>query len=366
MTRYQGDQLLMAALREPTTMAGLELPEWEVLIQAARQTRLLARLYFLARQAEITEQLPAAVQQQLTSAVTVVAYHQRRANWELNRIQRVLYRNGIAMIALKGSAYLQLGLKLGQGREMRDVDLMIQRGLIDKAEKLLLDHGWGSVKLDGYDQQYYRKWMHELPPLRHIHRVTEVDMHHTILPLTSRLKPDANALLDAAIQLRPSGLYVLAPTDMLLHSAVHLFFDGAMDQDLRDVVDLDWLLRHFSADPSFWDELVPRAESLQLGRPLFYALRFSQRLLDTPIPAAVMEQSRQFGPGPITLRIMDALIPRALLPSDSDRRTYLTAIARWLLYLRSHWLRMPPLMLARHLFHKGVISHIRGRNQIFE
>jgi hypothetical protein len=30
-------------------------------------------------------------------------------------------------------------------------------------------------------------------------------------------------------------------------------------------------------------------------------------------------------------------------------------VARWLLYLRAHWVRMPPLMLARHLSYKAYL-----------
>ena len=51
-------------------------------------------------------------------------------------------------------------------------------------------HGWLRMKIDPYDDRYYRVWMHEIPPLRHRERKTEIDLHHTILPRTSRLKPD--------------------------------------------------------------------------------------------------------------------------------------------------------------------------------
>jgi hypothetical protein len=33
---------------------------------------------------------------------------------------------------------------------------------------------------------------------------------------------------------------------MVLHSATHLFYDGELNHGLRDLVDLDDLLRHFS------------------------------------------------------------------------------------------------------------------------
>ena len=50
---------------------------------------------------------------------------------------------------------------------------------------------------------------------------------------------------------------------------------------------------------------------------------------------------------------MDRLLD-ALTLAEHPRRT-VPATARWLLYLRSHWLRMPPLLLARHLGYKAYL-----------
>jgi hypothetical protein len=356
MSGYRGAKLLLTALSKPSSMTDLSLADWEALIQAARQTRLLARLHWLLQQDTLLNQLPKPVINQLHNASVITCYHQRRARWELNRLQRVLSPHRIPLVLLKGGAYLMLDLEIAHGREMRDVDLLIPRNLIDQAELVLYEQGWGSSKMDDYDQRYYRDWMHELPPMRHVNRVTEVDLHHTILPRTSRLHPDPARLFQAATQLAPSGLGVLCAHDRVLHSAVHLFYDGALDRDLRDLVDLDSLFRESAADPDFWPGLVTRAEELELERPLYYALHFSEQLLNTPIPLAVKKQARRHAPGVLARWLMNHLVPLALLPSDPRHRHPMAGSARWLLYLRSHWLRMPPLMLARHLFHKGVIS----------
>ena len=90
---------------------------------------------------------------------------------------------------------------------------------------------------DAYDQRYYRQWMHELPPLRHMTRQTVLDVHHTILPLTAHLKPDPAKLWEAAVGIEGQvNFCVLAPVDMVLHSATHLFHDGELEHGLRDLV----------------------------------------------------------------------------------------------------------------------------------
>jgi hypothetical protein len=141
---------------------------------------------------------------------------------------------------------------------------------------------------------------------------------------------------------------------MVLHSAAHLFQEGELENGLRDLTDLDALLRHFGAEAGFWDQLVPRARELGLERPLFYALRYARRLLETPVPEAVWTEAQAGGPGGGVRRLMDRLVERALLPEPDDEARWGTWLARGLLFVRGHWLRMPPLLLARHLARKAV------------
>src|SRR5690606_29818819 len=124
----------------------------------------------------------------------------------------------------------------GVGRFSSDIDILVDRAELQLAEATLMAAGWEPMKIAAYDQRYYRDWMHELPPLRHGERGTVIDVHHTILPLTSRLKPDAARLVAAA---RPVDgvIHVLDAPDMLLHSAVHLFQDGEIRGYLRDLLD---------------------------------------------------------------------------------------------------------------------------------
>ena len=61
------------------------------------------------------------------------------------------------------------------------------------------------------------------------------------------------------------------------------------------------------------------------------------------------------------VRIMDRLVPYALFPQHPERPLFRANAARWLLYVRSHWVSMPPLMLLRHLAYKFYVRHLRWR-----
>jgi hypothetical protein len=135
---------------------------------------------------------------------------------------------------------------------------------------------------------------------------------------------------------------------MVLHAAVHLFHDGEIAGAIRDLVDLDGLLRWFARDDSFWSDLIDESRRLQLTRPTYYALRYADRLLGTPIPGVVESAIGPWAPRRPVRTLMDVLVERTLrgdvVGSDAS------ALA---LYIRSHWLRMPPLLLGRHLLRKA-------------
>jgi phytoene dehydrogenase-like protein len=142
---------------------------------------------------------------------------------------------------------------------------------------------------------------------------------------------------------------------MVLHSAAHLFHEGEPDNLLRDLSDLDLLLRHFSSTESdFWRRLIARADLHGLRLPLRLALRYCHQQLATPIPDAEMHAiganvSRRWQE-----RLLDFIYSRALQPTHSTAADHWTAWCNRALYARSHALRMPWPLLTYHLLHKAL------------
>ena len=144
----------------------------------------------------------------------------------------------------------------------------------------------------------------------------------------------------------------MGPADMVLHSSVHLFNDE-VGMPLRDLFDLHDLMCHFGSHAGFWDDLLARARLHGLGRPLYYTLRHTQRVLGTSIPQRVIQGAAVWAPTPMLRPIMDWVFWQRLPEPTMDSRTG-AGFARWLVYIRAHWLRMPPRMLIRHLAIKAV------------
>ncbi len=339
--------IVMRALAGPGELSWpLPVGDWEELIAQAREAQLLGALEHRLRERDLLDQVPSAPRAHLVSGRLVASAQHAVMRRELREIAKALQGIGGRVILRKGAAYLAAGLPCAPGRMFSDIDLLVSRRDLPHVEAALMLAGFVTTHHDPYDQRYYRR-MHELPPMQHVKRGTVIDVHHAIVPRSSGIRLDGSKLLDAAMPLLDGSRYfVLAPADMVLHSATHLFNNEDMSHALRDLVDLDVLLRHFARDASFWPSLVARADTLDLRRPLHYALRWTSRLLRTPVPETIADAGRAGAPAfPVSI-VMDRLLAHALRPSG---RHAATRFARRLLFVRGHWLKMPVPMLAWHL-----------------
>lgn len=311
---------------------------WNELIAAARAELLLGSIAERLQGIAVPEPVAAI----LADARGNTAHGHIAALWEAEMARRALAAVGCPVVLLKGTAYVAVGLRAGRGRSIGDLDILVPRAALGDVEAALIGAGWEWVKPDPYDDAYYREHMHELPPLIHRDRDRMIDVHHTILPLTARVRPDAGALLADSVALTngvalEGGLRVLAPEDMVCHAAAHLFADGDLAGGLRNLWDIQCLLEEFGGRPGFGETLRLRADLHSLADAVARARRLAAHL---------------FGEGTPRLDGSDRLVVRRLLARDGWGRET-RPVTRLGFYVRSHWLRMPPTMLARHLWTKA-------------
>jgi hypothetical protein len=316
--------------------AATNVEDWTAVLAAARAESLAGSLAFRLKGLA----LPDKVERLLADARGAAEAGRTQALWEAEMARRALEPLGVPVVLLKGTAYAAAGLDAATGRSIGDLDILVPREALPDAERALLAAGWEWVKEDAYDDLYYRRWMHELPPLIHSTRDRMIDVHHNILPLTARPKPDPEALIAGSMALE-NGLRILCPEDMIVHAAAHLFADGDLAGGLRNLWDIDRLLREFGEAEGFWPRLHERAARHGLLAAVHRAGRLANDLYGTPLP----ESWRVWDSA-------DPLFRARLLARDGWGRATRRAL-RFGFYLRSHWLRMPPLMLARHLWRKA-------------
>ncbi|WP_448661666.1 nucleotidyltransferase family protein [Sphingomonas sp. CJ20] len=339
--------ILARALRDPASVATLDGEGWTALLAIARAEQLIGTL---AHRVEGLPVPPAAARV-LADARASAEQGRMAALWEAEMARRALAGTGIPLILLKGTAFVAAGLSAGVGRAIGDLDILVPRDRIEAAEAALFAAGWEWVKPNAYDDAYYRRWMHELPPMIHRERDRMIDVHHTILPLTARITPDVVGLIADSVALE-NGMRILSSTDILCHAAAHLFADGDLAGGMRNLWDIDRLFREYAeAEPDFELNLYERSSAHGLFEAVARTLRIARALYGTPVTGftAPLRVS-------VALRWSDRLFLRRLLARDGWGRPT-RRLTRLGFFIRSHAIRMPPAMLLRHLWTKWRMGH---------
>lgn len=344
----------LPALREPQQVLSWSLAEWQVILRQARRLRLAGRLAWAISDAGLMNEAPLPARRLLRAEWNLSDARCTALTWAVDCIGRALRNSGVEPVLLKGAAYIVDGIALGRGRLPSDLDIMVSKDQLSQVERALMEADWSCIELDVADAHYYRAWSHELPPMRHHDHTLELDLHHNILPPRKGRWIDADALLRSA---RPAGLpswRVLSPEDQILHSAAHLFWDPEPLERVRDLVDIDGLMRaapesaHLSPE-AFADRIQARARQLRLEEPLALAVCCCAQWFRTPLPGHLIEDSRRRLSSRIWLPVFQFLLEPA--PVEGARPWRQRASSQ-LVLARYHWNRMPLRQLVPHLTRK--------------
>lgn len=344
---------LFQILRDVSHVEQMCLADWNGVLVLARQARLLGSIAsrILVRQ-DLEDRIPERVRGHLMASINYSVHRLQMVRMELAALSDALPA-GVPVTLLKGAAYIVEGLPLAQGRMPNDVDLLVPRAHLGIAEAALRDGGWEMENVDEYDQQYYRQWSHELPPMRIPGHALEVDLHHTIAPVTSRVRANDTALFSALVPVEGTRFSVLSRHDQIIHAAIHLFQDSELVGKLRDLVDIDALYRNSILDRQACDRLWARAVQHGATTPLWYALNYSRAWLGTPVPACPPGVEPPWLARATTGWLFRRVCPPRIFERGKTPGRVMVELAA---QARYHWLRMPPALLVRHLAHKSMTA----------
>jgi hypothetical protein len=353
----QSCQPLLSVISGTRSLAELDLSDWNQLLRQAGGAGLISRIGLEADACGLAERLADPVQRRLIAARTLADRQRHAVAWEARKLDQALAPLQIPVVLLKGAAYALADLPPSRGRLFGDIDILVPKSSLGQVEAALRLHGWHGTHHSDYDQRYYRHWMHELPPLTHIRRQSHLDVHHNLLPETARQQTKPDRIIEASRRLEGyAALRVPCLEDLVLHSATHLFHEGEWGNALRDLADLDALMRHGITTNDEWHELLDRAESLNLMLPVALALRYCRRLLETPVPEDILTRSER-RLSRLLWPLRDALFLRGFSTAHANCRLRGARLAAFVLYVRAHALRMPMKLLLPHLIHKALEGH---------
>jgi hypothetical protein len=338
---------LIAYLGDKSITERFSGEDWSLMFSEARQAGLLSRLGLsLSHSPEIGAQLPERLGIHVLAGSVQAEAFQLDVRRELGYVQDALSGMHVPVILLKGASYVLLDLPAASGRIFSDIDILVPRQHVASAEASLMLGGWSTGKLDAYDQRYYREWSHEIPPMTHLRRGTTIDLHHSLVMPTCRVRVDSDRMVSEAIPVDEKGFWWrLKDEDILLHAASHLMLNSEFERGLRDLWDIDLLFRHFmSRSPSFPDRVLERSEEVGLGKIVRQALFLAKRFFRAPVPDSLLPSRHS-----LFLR----LVACASSTRHPDTRSNWLRISDALLIIREMYLRLPNYLLAVHLVHKA-------------
>lgn len=328
---------LLDLLRSPASAAIADF-EWNLILAQGRKTQLLGQLAFQLRQSMCIDGVPPPVRRHLELWELTAQRRAEVAMWEVKGLRSVV-ESSIPIMLLKGCAYVACGDACAGGRIFSDIDILVRRTDLPRVELELFAAGWKPSQVSDYDRAYYRDWMHEVPPMEHVRRHTTVDLHHAINPPVSPHYVDPEKLWEDALEIKP-GLFVLGPTDRVIHCALHLLQEGDVKKLLRELHDLYLLNFQFHKTAASKAELQKRALTLGVWSHVQAAL--------TAADAIFSPSTRRENVG----RWLSAWVVQSAVARLSSKASVAQAVSDVAVLAHSHLMKMPLTLLIPHLAHK--------------
>ena len=252
---------LFTLILQPESGLDFSLKNWEDCLFVLREAKLLATLYHSAKRKNCFDQYPEFAQKHLLSAYTYAAQQKLQVKFEAAELRELFEEIGVTALFLKGAGYALRDSLNSEGRICSDLDILVNKSDLEKAESHLRENLWIPEALDEYDEKYYREWAHEIPPMMHLNRGTVIDMHHNLyLPISGRAVDVAEFM--STREKTQSGCFVLEPSATVMHSIIHMFANEDSSSWMRDLVDLYMLIQEFESN-DFWNKLLGYAQKTQ-------------------------------------------------------------------------------------------------------
>ena len=210
---------------------------------------------------------------------------------ELNKILKALNDHGIEVIVLKGAALLETIYRNPALRPLSDLDILVKRQDLSRAERCLLDLGysitgiefsrWGAERFGG--ERLYVKGT-DLP--------IYVDMHwyitNYVWMYNDRRQAEANRIWSRAQIVKIAGINALSLSieDLILHTSIHLAIQHFKFR-LIWLRDIGEIIRHYQ-ERIDWKKIVTISRQLGIERAMYYTLKYTQELLKVRVPEKVI------------------------------------------------------------------------------
>jgi len=269
------DQTTAARLKQ------LKMLDWTCVVrQAAARHGLRPLLYERLRTLPLDIAIPDAPLQALQEAYRRNAARKTVIYHQLSKLIEMLHRDHIQIVLLKGAHLAKFVYGNLAVRPMADLDLLVKRSDLGKAEENLLEAGY---KPHPNNARFWQNHLHlvYLPPGEGV----PVELHWDINHWPTCDSPPLDRLWERAQPLLFDDVSVLglSPEDLLLHLCLHTCSQHMFTSRLAGLCDVCETIRYYQ-HKLVWKRLQRSANQWAVSKPVHLTLYMARQLLGAALP----------------------------------------------------------------------------------
>jgi hypothetical protein len=282
--------LMLMSFDEDATLSVLDLDDmqWDALVRAATRHGVAPLLYVRLRDRYAHLAAPERVLHALKRGFVATGLENLRLYARLAVLLRGMAAASIDAIVLKGAFLGEIVYGNAALRSMGDIDILIRRRDLARAESVVRDHGFRQMNdllrpptpLTG----------HQLPS--YYLDGTRVEIHWTIEDDESGFAVDGDGLWEraCAVSLGSAPALALSAEDLVLHLCLHTSYSHGwlqFDSGLRPFCDIAESLRYYACRFD-WDAFAQRAQAWRMRNCAWLTLWLARDLVQARVPEAVL------------------------------------------------------------------------------
>jgi HprK-related kinase A len=286
-------QSINQAMETPEVATGWSDDLWGEILALANHIELLPQLAHRWLGCKHFDEFHPAVQRRLRREVQQSEFTRIVMSYEMEQLGELLSGLRVPLVLLKGCAYLLSGQRWPLGRRTSDVDLLFDESHVDAAGEILRQTAFEQKEaFSEKDRRYFRRWLHELPPVKHPHRMVEIDLHFRLLPAGDPCTFAVDDLIRRAVPIAGTAFHWLDPIDRVIHGAINLGHTGEFRRAFRDLWDLRQMIEDALGAGEFdWQQLSRRSQDLRIERTVARVLLLAGECVGLQLPEGWCEET---------------------------------------------------------------------------
>lgn len=322
-------------------VAELRAADWEAVVDYAlrKAIRVGPPLYARLRDVGVLGRVPAGARTRLEAAHAATRRDNERRLAVLAELLAQLARHDVAVCVMKG-AYLAAEVYAEPAlRTMNDLDLMVPRADLGRAEQALHELGYGPDAAWRPSVEWSCSWSCHLWPMWRADGST-VDVHWTLENPGGPFPIDPQGVWDRAAPARLVGepACALSAEDFLLHLCLHAGYQHGFEVPLRCFLDVALVAERCRARLD-WERFAAIAAEWRCGRLAFAVLGAARRMLGAGVPPDALSMLGPQRSDDALLAVVVDHVTRAAPPTSPDWQATRRPLDAWLRDVTGAWPR---------------------------